>query len=61
MIYQNDIFKNTENLFAKAVKDLQFSRLLHKSNIRKSCGVSVLDVFQFLLLLVFQGKNFTVF
>ena len=51
MIYQNDIFENTENLFANAVKDLQIGRLLHKSNIRKSCGVPVLDVFQFLLLL----------
>ena len=57
MIYQNDTFENTENLFANAVKDLQFGRLLHKSNVRKSCGIPVLDVFQFLLLLVFQGKN----
>ena len=57
MIYQNDTFENTENLFADAVKDLQISKLLHKSNVRKSCGVPVSDVFQFLLLLVFQGKN----
>ncbi len=57
MIYQNDIFENTENLFAAAVKDLQIGRLLHKSNIRKACGVPVMDVFQFLLFLVFQGKN----
>lgn len=39
MIYQNDTFENTENLFADAVKDLQISKLLHKSNVRKSCGV----------------------
>lgn len=45
MIYQNDIFENTENLFAVAVKDLQIGRLLHKSNIRKVCGVTVMDVF----------------
>ena len=57
MIYQNDTFENTENLFADAVKDLQISKLLHKSNVRKSCGVPVSDVFQFLLLLFFQGKN----
>ena len=42
MIYQNDTFENTENLFANAVKDLQFGRLLHKSNVRKSCGIPVL-------------------
>ena len=57
MIYQNNTFENTENLFAVAVKDLQIGKLLHKSNVRKSCGVPVSDVFQFLLFLVFQGKN----
>ena len=57
MIYQNDTFEKTENLFINAVKDLQIGRLLHKSNVRKSAGVPVTDVFQFLLLLVFQGKN----
>lgn len=30
---------------------------MRKSNITKSCGVSAYEVFQFLLLLVFQGKN----
>ena len=30
---------------------------MRKSNIKKSCGVSAYEVFQFLLLLVFQGKN----
>lgn len=31
--------------------------MLRKSNIVKCCGVSAYEVFQFLLLLVFQGKN----
>ena len=31
--------------------------MLRKSNITKSCGVSAYEVFQFLLLLVFQGKT----
>lgn len=30
---------------------------MRMSNITKSCGVSAYDVFQFLFLLVFQGKN----
>ena len=49
MIYQNDTFENTENLFADAVKDLQISKLLHNP---MSGNPAV-----FLLLLVFQGKN----
>lgn len=39
------------------MKELQLGKLLRKSNIVKSCGVSAYEVFQFLLLLVFQGKN----
>lgn len=49
--------ENTQNKFADAVKELQIGKLLRKSNITKSCGVSAFEVFQFLLLLVFQGKN----
>ena len=57
MIYQNNSFENTENQFSKTIKELQIGKLLRKSNIRKSCGVPASEVFQFLLLLVFQGKN----
>ena len=57
MIYQNNSFENTENQFSKTIKELQIGKLLRKSNIRKSCGVPAFEVFQFLLLLVFQGKN----
>lgn len=57
MIYQNSEFENTQNQFISAIKELQLSKLLRKSNVIKSCGVSAFDVFQFLLLLVFQGKN----
>lgn len=31
--------------------------MLRKANITKSCGISAYKVFQFLLLLAFQGKN----
>ena len=57
MINQNTQTENTQNKFSKAISELQIGKLLRKSNITKSCGVSAYEVFQFLLLLVFQGKN----
>ena len=51
---QND---HTPNTFSDALKELQIGKLMRKSNITKSCGVSAYEVFQFLLLLAFQGKN----
>ena len=57
MIYQNNQNDHTENQFFYALKELQIAKLLRKSNIAKSCGVPAYEVFQFLLLLVFQGKN----
>lgn len=57
MIYQNNQIENTQNQFSNAVKELQIGKLLRKSNIKKSCGVPAFEVFQFLLLLVFQGRN----
>lgn len=50
-------FENTGIQFANAIKELQIGKLLHKSNIRKARGFSAFEVFQFLFLLVFQGKN----
>lgn len=57
MIYQNDKKENTQNQFSNSLKELQIGKLLRKANITKSCGISAYEVFQFLLLLVFQGKN----
>ena len=57
MIYQNNEFENTQNTLSNAIKELQIGKLLRQSNIRKPCGVPAFEVFQFLLLLVFQGKN----
>lgn len=58
MINQMSQNENTQNQFSYAIQELQIGKLLRKANITKSCGVSVYEVFQFLLLLVFQGKNF---
>lgn len=57
MINQMNQNENTQNQFSDAIKELQIGKLLRKSNIAKSCGISAYEVFQFLLLLVFQGKN----
>lgn len=57
MLLQNDSFENTQNAFYQSIKTLQIAKLLHMSNVRKSCGRPVGKVFQFLILLVFQGEN----
>ena len=57
MINQMNQNYHTPNKFSDAIKELQIGKLMRKSNITKSCGISAYEVFQFLLLLVFQGKN----
>lgn len=61
MITENAQPVNTQNAveceFGNAIKELGISSLLKKSNIRKKKGGSVFDIFQFLLLLVFQNCN----
>ncbi len=61
MITENRQNVNTENTvecqFGNAIRELKISSLLKASNVRKKKGGSVFDVFQFLLLLVFQNCN----
>ena len=57
MITQMSQNEKTQNKFSCAVKELAIGKLLRQSNITKNCGVPAFEVFQFLLLLVFQGKN----
>lgn len=57
MIYQNSSIENTQNQFSDSIRELKIAKLLRKSNVTKSCGIPAFEVFQFLLLLVFQGKN----
>ena len=57
MINQMNQNDHTQNKFSEAMKELQIGKLLRKSNITKACGIPAYEVFQFLLLLVFQGKN----
>ena len=57
MINQMSQNENTQNQFSNAIRELKVGKLLRKANITKSCGISAYEVFQFLLLLVFQGKR----
>ena len=61
MIYQNAGPEKQEKEinceFGAAIRELQVSRLLKQSNICGKSGRSFFDVFQFLLLLVFQNCN----
>ena len=54
MINQMNENENTQNKFSYAIKELKIGKLLRQSNITKNCGVPAFEVFQFLLLLVFQ-------
>jgi len=57
MIYQYNANEKTQNSFSRAMKELKIAGLLRKSNITKACGVPAFEIFQFLLMLVFHGKN----
>ena len=43
--------------FLKLLKTLKINTLLRNAGIQKSSGISVNSIFEFLLMLVFQGKN----
>jgi len=42
---------------SKLFKALSINKLLHASNVRKACGVSVQQIFEFIFLLAFFGKK----
>ncbi len=57
MIYQNAETENTRNQFSNGIRQLLCGNLPCKANITKSCGIHAFEVFQHLLLLMFQEKN----
>lgn len=57
MIHYNNSSEQTQIALFRAFSDLGIARLLRKAGIRKACGYSTYEVFRFLFLLVFQGKN----
>lgn len=57
MIHQNNPFEKASSAFNSSFKTLKIGQLLRQAGIRKANGISVLEVFQFIFLLGFQGKN----
>lgn len=57
MIYPEISSEKSLNKFFQSFKSLQLAKLLRQVGINKSTGVSAYEVFQTLILLVFQGKN----
>jgi hypothetical protein len=57
MIQYYDSSEKAKNALLSTLKDLKIAHLLRKAGIRKTQGAPVFEVFRFLILLVFQGKN----
>lgn len=57
MIHDIHSSEQARNTFLRAFSSLELSKTLRQSGIRKSKGIPVMEVFKFLVLLVFQGKN----
>lgn len=57
MLHQNDMSEKATHSFIQLIKRLKINKLLRESGIRKTSGFSTKDLFTFLLLLVFQGRN----
>jgi len=57
MIHETYSSKQSNNILLQSFSALKVSSLLRSAGIRKSKGIPVLQVFKFLVLLVFQGKN----
>ncbi|MCM1092049.1 MAG: hypothetical protein NC092_10805 [Butyrivibrio sp.] len=57
MINQINKNENIQNPFSTTFRELQSGKLRRTANITKNCGVPVYEMFQFLLLLAFHGKN----
>lgn len=57
MIHYNDSSEQIKTTFLRTFIILGLSKLLRQSGIRKSKGIPVIEVFKFLVLLAFQGKN----
>lgn len=57
MIHYDNSSEKTKNALLHTLKTLNISQLLRQAGIKKAQGASTFEVFRFLILLVFQGKN----
>jgi hypothetical protein len=57
MLQQIDPSEKVISEVSKLLKALRINKLLHASNVRKTCGVGVQQIFEFIFLLAFYGKK----
>lgn len=57
MLQQNDPSEKVISELSELFKVLKINQLLHAANIRKTCGVGVQQIFEFIFLLAFFGKK----
>jgi len=57
MLQQIDPSEKVISEVSKLFKALRINKLLHASNVRKACGVSVHQIFEFIFLIAFYGKK----
>jgi len=57
MLQQNDPSEKVISELSELFKVLKINQLLHAANIRKACGISVQQIFEFIFLLAFFGKK----
>lgn len=54
MIHEKEIYENT---IIQAINSLKIGQMLTKAEIKKENGISSIEIFKFLKLLVFRHKN----
>lgn len=57
MLHQFDPSEKAISQIQKLFKHLKINQLLHAANIRKSCGIAVQEIFEFIFMLALFGKN----
>lgn len=57
MLQQIDPSEKIISEVSKLFKALKINKILHASNVRKACGVSVQQIFEFIFLIAFYGKK----
>lgn len=61
MLQQIDPSEKAISEVLRLFKALKINQLLHASNIRKACGVTAQEIFEFIFMLVFHGKKMNSF
>jgi hypothetical protein len=57
MLQQIDPSEKIITEVSKLFKALKINKILHASNVRKACGVSVQQIFEFIFLIAFTVRR----